>query len=136
MTEVTFIVPAIPPSVNHYSGQRKNGGRYRTKKAIDFDWLVIAEWNKRGHPQIVASAYAVDMVFQWKSHEPDLDNLLKVGQDALQHCGAITNDRLITDLSLHKQRGDFEQTIYTIRALTSSEDHPLPTAEKWQEPAF
>ena len=132
-TEFCFIVPAVPPTVNHYTGVARNGRRFRKPAADGFDLLVQAEWAKHNHPQIVAAAYAVDILIQLgakrKGREPDLDNFCKVGIDALVHAQIITDDSRITHLFLHKSRGDCEQTVFTIRALVgSTEDHPVKLA--------
>ena len=118
-TEFCFIVPAVPPTGNTYVRHTKAGGHYKTAAADRFAVLVSAEWNKHGHGTIVASAYAVDIVIQLKPRagRRDLDNFCKCGIDALVSAGAITDDSHITDLSLHKERADCDQTIYTIKPL-------------------
>ena len=120
-SEYVLIVPAVPPSENHYRGRRKDGGEYRKLAAQRYDLVVQAEWANRHGETIRAGAYAIDLLFQFgpshRTHEPDVTNLVKVAVDALQHCGAITNDKLVTDCSQHKRWGEYDQTTYTIAAL-------------------
>ena len=126
MTEYVFIVPAVPPSANTYVRHTKAGGHYKTMAADRFAILVAAEWNKHGHGTI-AGPYALDIVIQLKPHggRKDLDNFCKVGIDALVSAQVITDDSLITDLSLHKQRGNYDQTTYTIRSLGGEPECPF-----------
>lgn len=120
-SEYCFTVPAVPSSVNHYTAVRRGGGRYKTAASNGFTLLVLNEWAKHHGALIEAKAYALDILIQLdrsrRGRKPDLDNFCKVTIDSLVHCGIITDDVLVTDISLHKQDGDCDQTTFTIRAL-------------------
>ena len=138
-----LIVSALPPNVNHAVRHTRDGRHYKTKAAEDFDWQVALEWRKHDRGTIEAEHYAVDIMFQLKAgrkgRQPDLDGLCKYALDALVHCNIILDDVRVTDLSLHKQQSDCDQTIYTIIALDkgSTEDHPVPMQHfDFVEPAF
>ena len=43
------------------------------------------------------------------------------------HCGIILDDSRVEHLSMHRQKGDADETVYTIRALNgSTESNPVP----------
>jgi hypothetical protein len=63
--EISFTVPLVPPSVNHYKKPRKFGrGFYVTKEAIAFKEAVALIARKA---QIRADAYGV-VLFIWLGH--------------------------------------------------------------------
>jgi Holliday junction resolvase RusA-like endonuclease len=122
MTEYVFTVPDTPPSLNHYTGARAGGGRFKHLAATRYGMLVGAEWNKHSfYGPIEAKEYAIDILVQLqkgrKGRQPDVDGFAKVGLDALVQAGIILDDVRVTDLSLHKQWGDCVQTTYTITVL-------------------
>ena len=130
--EHVLIVPAIPPTGNSYVRHTKAGGHYKTKAVETFEWEVAAAWNHHHGHLIEAESYAIDILVQiapkkGRTHRQDLDNFAKCGLDALMHCGIILDDSRVTHLSLHKQAGDADETVYTIRALNgSTESNPVP----------
>ena len=141
ITEYCLIVPAIPPSGNAYVRHTRAGGHYKTKNVEAYEWEVAAAWNHHHGHLIEASAYVVDMLVQigpkrGRTHRQDIDNFAKCGLDALMHCGIILDDSLVTDLSMHKQLGDCDQTTYMIRPLSSTEDNPIPPKRVRVKAAF
>ena len=117
----TFTVPAVPPSLNHYTGQRKGGGRYKKPAADAYGFLVLNEWAKKYHEQVKATAYSLDIVIQLrkgrKGRQPDLDGMAKLAIDALVQCGIIQDDVRVTKLAMEKRQGESDSTTYTILQL-------------------
>lgn len=135
--ELSFSVPLIPPSVNHYKAPKARGGYYVTPEAKAFidavpvfarpaaprTWPWFGTDSKTGHGKPARIFYEVELMFH--IHRPrflagDSDNLEKVAFDALTTCGAITDDRYV---KYHSNRalpvdspGD-QRTEYSIRIV-------------------
>lgn len=138
MRELTFTVPLIPPSVNHYKMPRKGGGWYITKESQAFIEAVAifarqatikpcaeipavlpVEWI----PIVAGRFYdvIVDVHQQEKKFlRGDSDNMEKLLFDSLTKAGVIRDDRYITR---HTHRripvptAHEECTHYTIRGI-------------------
>lgn len=100
---ITFTVPLVPPSVNHY----KNKNRHTRQ------WYIRPEWAAfksavclfaRGR-RIVAKKYAVELViFLGKRKRGDGDNFAKVCLDGLQDAGVIHSDAAVKSLTVRVER--------------------------------
>src|SRR5262245_22148255 len=117
---MTFTVPLIPPSVNHYKKPSRRGGFYVTAEAqayIDAVCLL-----SRGL-KVTGDAYRIGISFYLgppKQHlgRFDLDNFAKVAIDALVKAGCIRNDARIFDLYLVKRfvsNAREERTTYVVK---------------------
>ena len=124
-----FLVPLLPPSVNHYKQPNKGGGYRVSKEARAFidavaifarsaaapTWPWMLKTQKKHSP-----FYEVDLIF--RIHQPrflivDSDNFEKVAFDALTHCAAISDDRYIkyhTNRAIPVEEKCDEKTEYTI----------------------
>lgn len=114
---VSFTVPLVPPSVNHYKMRTNHGVTFVSQEAKDFKRAVgvfcrskfCGEW----------SAYHVEVtVFQGKGDRGDVDNYAKCVLDGLAESGVIHSDAAITDLILRKRRDrENPRTEITVTAL-------------------
>lgn len=105
MSSLSFSVPLLPPSVNHYKQPRRGGGFYRAAECMSFIEAVCILSRKT---PVAGVTYELDLTFylppskrSLKSN--DLDNFLKVSLDALATAGVITNDGAVLDLHIHKR---------------------------------
>jgi Holliday junction resolvase RusA-like endonuclease len=100
-----FMVPFLPPSVNHYKKPRRSGGWYRSVESISFiDAVCVCS----GKTKITGNFYALELWFflgpsKRNLSSNDLDNFQKVAIDALVRAGIIKTDGRILDLHLHKR---------------------------------
>jgi crossover junction endodeoxyribonuclease RusA len=99
---ISFSVPAVPPSVNHYLKHTRTGRHYVTEEAKDFkDYVVLFSSKQR----IRWKHYGVEiLIFLGKKQKGDLDNFAKVCLDSLVFAGVIDSDAKITDLHMTKDR--------------------------------
>ena len=101
LSELSFTVPMVPPSVNSYV-RHSRGRHYRTKPADDFSLLVKQAVAGR---QVRADFYAVTVIILLgPKQRGDIDNFAKVVLDSLVQCGAIDSDSRITSLAMMKGR--------------------------------
>ncbi len=111
---VSFTVPGVPPSVNHYKSTR-NGRYYVSKEALKFKADVALCAAKQ---YVAAEAYEVHLhIFLGHKQRGDLDNFLKVALDSLVAAGVIHTDSAVTRLVVEKARDRKEpRTEFTVRA--------------------
>jgi len=98
------VVPAVPPSVNHYLRHTRMGRHYVTSEATQFKDLVLAVAASK---QLVIRSkhYGVEIsIFLGKKQKGDLDNFCKVMIDSLVYAAVIDSDAKITDLRMTKSR--------------------------------
>lgn len=109
MAELRLVVRMIPPSANHYKAFRVVTPRrgkpfaqwYLTEEAKAWFAMVAAVAQGR---KIRGTEYELSVVVFMADGRPrDADNFLKTICDALEHCGAIDNDKRITDLHMHRR---------------------------------
>ena len=90
----------MPPTINHYYGQRPHGGRYIKPAGLAFRMAVaeivaVAGYKKmEGRISLFAAIYPADR------RKQDIDNRAKSLQDALTHAGVWLDDEQIDDLHL------------------------------------
>ena len=113
---ITFTVPLVPPSVNHYVKHTKTGGHYRTRAA---DAFMEGIWVHSGRRKMRAKAYSVEaVIYLGKGQKGDTDNFAKVIGDGLAKAGVIHSDAAITDWVLRKRRDRKEpRTVITVIGL-------------------
>jgi len=100
-----FVVPLLPPSVNHYRKPRRGGGFYRVAECGSF---IDAVCVFSGKTMVTGNFYALEIWFflgpaKRNLSSNDLDNFQKVAIDALVRAGVIKTDGRILDLHLHKR---------------------------------
>lgn len=119
---VTFEIPLVPPSVNHYKQPgRRPGQWYLTKEAQAFVDAVcmIGRTSVRSMP-VAGKFYDVTVtvyVSQEKFLRGDSDNMEKVLFDSLTKAGLIRDDRYITrhtNNRLPVPTAQQERTVYRI----------------------
>ena len=89
-----------PPSVNHYWEQRKQGGRYLSKRAEAFrENVTAAVYGDLGRmPRLTGLLrIVVAVTFPDDGRTHDMDNLWKGLLDAMEHAGVYENDSQIRD---------------------------------------
>lgn len=99
---ISFVVPAIPPSVNHYILHTRRGRHYKSAEAIKFkaDVALCA----RGK-QIRWKRYGVEIaLFLGRKQKGDLDNFAKCVLDGLKDAAVIDSDAKIVELTMRKDR--------------------------------
>lgn len=116
MTDLSFTVPMVAPSVNHYVKHTRQGRHYVTAEALAFKKFVAIEARRR---TVVAKLYQVDIkVFLGPKQKGDVDNFGKVCLDSLVDAGVITSDAKVMALSLSKDRDVTNpRTEFRVRAL-------------------
>lgn len=103
-----------PISTNELFANGKKG-RYKTARYAT--WLQAAGWILRARqPKLrrIADACEVHIILcrEWRG---DIDNALKGLLDALQTFGVITNDKLVSRITI--ERGDVEGSRVSIREI-------------------
>lgn len=113
---VTFTVPLVPPSVNHYVKHTRRGHRYVTGEAQAFK-LAVAVYGRGYH--LRAKAYEVSIfVYFGRKQRGDVDNLAKCVLDGLVDAGIIHSDAAVQKLTLEKGRDpENARTEITVRAI-------------------
>lgn len=117
LKSVSFTVPLVPPSVNHYKMPRRGGkGFYVTEEAQAFK-KAVAIFAKGAH--YAAEECRVELgIYLGKGGRGDIDNFLKVTLDGLVSAGVINSDAHIKALSVFLGRDwDNPRTEITVRAI-------------------
>ena len=115
MKQASFVVPAIPPSVNHYV-RHGQGRHFRSLAADRFLALVRAQSSQLGVME--KGRYAVDIrITLPPGQRGDLDNFLKCALDGLVLGGLIPSDALIDRIAIAKRRGPAPETQFAVSLL-------------------
>src|ERR1700744_1248068 len=101
-TKISFMVPLVPPSVNHYVKHTRTGRHYVSKEAKAFkEAVVLFSCGAR----LAAKSYKISIgVYLAAGQKGDIDNFLKCALDSLGDAGIIRSDAAITRLSIEKGR--------------------------------
>src|SRR5579863_867739 len=115
---LVFMLPLLPPSVNHYKVRRYYSSP-ETKAFIDAVAIFSGKHPVAGPMYDLQIFYylAPKQLLKW-----DVDNFGKVSCDALHICGVIPDDRYVMDLGQHKRQALSDQdvaTLYAIRGRSS-----------------
>lgn len=90
----------IPPTINHYYGQRRGGARYIKPAGIAFRKDVAEIIAEAGHKTIEGRVALFAAIYPADKRRQDLDNRSKALQDALTHAGLWLDDSQIDELTL------------------------------------
>jgi Holliday junction resolvase RusA-like endonuclease len=121
--QLEFVVPLLPPSVNHYKAPKRGGGWFRTGEVIGFIEAVCIFSHKVLVP---GDYYEVEITFylppaKQRLSSNDTDNFLKVALDALGTAGVIRNDGRVMDLIVHKRFCPTERDARTLYHITGKD---------------
>ena len=106
-----FVVPLVPPSVNHYAKHTRTGRHYVTGEAEAFKQAVAVYSRGRG---IVGKSFAVKLVVVLgKGDRGDVDNFPKLILDGLAAAGVFLNKKLkpLTDAHVDRLEVRRDKTI-------------------------
>ncbi len=110
--DMDFMVPLLPPSVNHYVKHTRSGRHYVTNEAKAFMQAVAVCSNREA---VRYDHYFVEIYLNLGPKERmDVDNCAKVVLDSLATAGIIHSDAFVTDLAIHKRRAPKSSTNITI----------------------
>ena len=84
---VFFVMPMVPPSVNHYVKHTRTGRRYVTGEATAFK-QALAAFNHGDFVQGKAFSVQIDVILG-KGDRGDVDNFPKLCLDGLADAGAF-----------------------------------------------
>lgn len=90
----------MPPSINHYYGQRPNGSRYIKAAGLAFRAAVVDIVTAAGHPTLTGRIAMFVHIHPANRVRQDIDNRAKALQDALTAAGVWLDDEQIDDLHL------------------------------------
>jgi crossover junction endodeoxyribonuclease RusA len=122
---ITFTVPLVPPSVNHYVKHTRTGRSYITTEATAFKAEIA--FYARGMA-LSAKTFSVRIAVTLpKGARGDVDNFPKLCLDGLADCGMFLNRKgervsdayvrhLVVDLDTDS-RPDEGRTVITVEAL-------------------
>lgn len=96
---ITLELP-LPPTINHYYGQRHRGGRFIKPAGIKFRQEVADIVAQAGHDTLEGRICLFIAIYPPDRRKRDIDNVLKAGNDALTHAGAWVDDSQIDDLRI------------------------------------
>ena len=122
---ITFIVPLVPPSVNHYAKHTRDGKHYTTDEATAFKDAVATF---AGGRFIQSKTFSVRItVVLGKGGKGDVDNFPKLVLDGMAACGVFRdkNGKRVSDAHVdelmvsvdRRTRPDRGYTITEVRAL-------------------
>lgn len=129
---LSFSVPLLPPSVNHYKRAKKGGGWFSGPEAVAFkDAVAIlgrgyvvegwpAPWRLGKGERVYYAAEITLYIRESKFLRVDAENFCKVAVDSLTHAALITDDRYIIDERVRKfpvTNSLDERTHYLVRVV-------------------
>ena len=121
--KVTFTVPGIPPSGNHYRGFNRRQGRFYVRPAaVGFKSDLAMSWRMSGQVLPEAKSYHCEaIIYLPKGKRGDADNFNKVLWDAVQAAGIFKNDSRAKRVEIQVER-DWKnpRTEITIEPLTQT----------------
>ena len=100
--EVSFTVPLVPPSVNHYWKHTRSGRHYVTAEGRAYKEAVALF--ARGQ-SLASKRYELEaVIYLGYGQRGDGDNFWKAIADGLVEAGVIHSDAAVTDWILRKRR--------------------------------
>lgn len=92
----------FPPTINHCYGQRKFGGKYLKPAGVLFKQMVADLVADEGAKTLTGRVSLFAVAYMPDKRKRDLDNLLKLLQDALTSAGVYEDDSQIDDLHISR----------------------------------
>lgn len=100
--EISFTVPLVPPSVNHYWKHTRSGRHYVTSEGLRFKTALAVFARRRS---IRAKRYVLEaVIYLGHGQRGDGDNFWKAIADGLVEAGVIHSDAAVSDWILRKRR--------------------------------
>lgn len=96
---ITLTLP-LPPTINHYYGQRPRGGRYIKPAGLAFRQAVAEAVASAGYRTLHGRVSLFAAIYPADRRRQDIDNRAKALQDALTHAGVWLDDEQIDELHL------------------------------------
>lgn len=122
---ITLTLP-LPPTINHYYGQRPRGGRYIKPAGVIFRLAVAEVVARAAHRPITGRVSLFVAIHPADRRKQDIDNRAKALQDALTNSGIWLDDEQIDELHLIRRpiiKGG--QVVVVINEITSAAQFPL-----------
>lgn len=119
---ITLTLP-MAPTINHYYGQRRGGGKFIKPPGVKFRADVADIVADAGIVTMTGRVSLFCVVYFGSKHRTDIDNRIKPLQDALTHAGVYEDDCQIDDLHItrHRERVPGGQIKIVVRELDASE---------------
>jgi Holliday junction resolvase RusA-like endonuclease len=112
---IRFSVEVLPLSVNHIYKDRRQGGRYKDRRAQELLQLVGLETRGR---RLEGKRFKLSLLFAFKGHKrQDSSNRIKHIEDVLVELGVIEDDSMIVEHWVRKVVGERERTEVEIRVV-------------------
>lgn len=114
-----LVIPAIPPSVNHYWGSRGKR-RFLTKEAREWKEIVrlYCMMQLKGW-ELIKKPVKIKIIF-YCDYKGDLDNRLKATLDALN--GVVwQDDKLVEEILARRVKSKKKYTIIVIETIEKKE---------------
>jgi crossover junction endodeoxyribonuclease RusA len=90
----------LPPTINHYYGQRPRGGKFIKPAGIAFRQAVADVVADAAHRVLEGRVSLFAAIYPADRRKQDIDNRAKSLQDALTHAGVWLDDEQIDELHL------------------------------------
>lgn len=106
----------LPPTINHYYGQGRNGKRFIKPAGIEFRKAVSDVVAAAGHKKLEGRVCLFAAIYPATRAKQDLDNRAKAMQDALTEAGVWKDDSQIDELHLIRRevvRGGMVKVVIT-----------------------
>lgn len=103
MSRLTLIaelsIPAVPPSVNHYTKRTRNGGQTLTEASKEFKRTAYQAIGRYAPHKPSEKRIAVEVtIYPANKGDSDIDNRNKLIMDALEEAQFIKNDNQIDEI--------------------------------------
>lgn len=99
---VSFTVPLVPPTVNHYVKHTRSGRHYVTQEATEFKKALAIFANGA---RLEGKSYSVGIgIYLAAKQKGDVDNFGKCVLDGLKDSGVIDSDAKVQSLQIAKFR--------------------------------
>lgn len=103
MTRLTLIaelsIPAVPPSVNHYTKQRRGGGKTLTDASREFKRTAYQSIGRYAPHKPSEKRIALEVtIYPADKRDSDIDNRNKLILDTLEEAQFIKNDSQIDEI--------------------------------------
>lgn len=90
----------LPPTINHYYGQSRRGGRYIKPAGQEFRRVVAEIVAQAGYRTLKGRVALFVAIYPADRRRQDIDNRAKALQDALTNAGVWLDDEQIDELHL------------------------------------